>query len=333
MPAQAAKGKSDGDQRAATGRRASGADPYVEAMRRFSRFYTRKIGLLQEEFLGTDFSLTEGRVLYELAHKRESTAAAVGAALALDAGYLSRILSSFEKKKLITKTASPTDRRQSILTLTERGRKAFAPLEARSSEQVGKMIATLPESKKRELVDAMQTVENLLGSGGVEVERAKPTGYVLRPPQVGDLGWIVHRQGALYWQEYGYDERFEALCAEIVAKFVQNLDAKRERCWIAEKDEEIVGSVFLVKESEKTAKLRLLYVEPSARGLGIGARLVAECVRFARQAGYEKIVLWTQSELDAARHVYEKAGFRVVEKKEHHSFSKDLTAEVWELAL
>jgi DNA-binding MarR family transcriptional regulator/N-acetylglutamate synthase-like GNAT family acetyltransferase len=333
MPAQAAKGKSDGDQRAEIGGRSSGADPYVEAMRRFSRFYTRKIGLLQEEFLGTDFSLTEGRVLYELAHKRESTAAAVGAALALDAGYLSRILSSFEKKKLITKTASPTDRRQSILTLTERGRKAFAPLEARSSEQVGKMIAMLPEAKKRQLVDAMQAVENLLGGGGVEAERAKPTGYVLRPPQVGDLGWIVHRQGALYWQEYGYDERFEALCAEIVAKFVQNLDAKRERCWIAEKDEGIVGSVFLVKESEKTAKLRLLYVEPGARGLGIGARLVAECVRFARQAGYEKIVLWTQSELDAARHVYEKAGFRVVEKKEHHSFSKDLTAEVWELAL
>src|ERR1700722_14610309 len=267
MPAQAAKGKSDGDQRAATGRRASGADPYVEAMRRFSRFYTRKIGLLQEEFLGTDFSLTEGRVLYEVAHKRESTAAAVGAALALDAGYLSRILSSFEKKKLITKTASPTDRRQSILTLTERGRKAFAPLEARSSEQVGKMIATLPESKKRRLVDAMQTVENLLGTDGVEPEHAKPehakpTGYVLRPPQVGDLGWVVHRQGALYWQEYGYDVRFEALVAEIVAKFVQNLDAKRERCWIAEKDEEIVGSVFLVKESEKTAKLRLLYFEP-----------------------------------------------------------------------
>jgi DNA-binding MarR family transcriptional regulator/N-acetylglutamate synthase-like GNAT family acetyltransferase len=332
MPAQTAKAKNRG-KRAGVNGRVGGADPYVEAMRRFSRFYTRKIGLLQEEFLGTDFSLTEGRVLYELAHKRESTAAAVGAAMVLDAGYLSRILSSFEKRKLIAKTPSPIDRRQSILTLTGLGRKAFAPLEARSSEQVGRMIATLSESKKRQLVDAMQTVENLLGNGGVEAERARPTGYVLRPPRVGDLGWIVHRQGALYWQEWGYDERFEALCAEIVAKFVQNLDAKRERCWIAERDEEIVGSVFLVKESEKTAKLRLLYVEPSARGLGIGARLVAECVRFARQSGYEKIVLWTQSELDAARHLYERAGFRVVEKKEHHSFSKDLTAEVWELDL
>jgi DNA-binding MarR family transcriptional regulator/N-acetylglutamate synthase-like GNAT family acetyltransferase len=331
MPAQTAKAKNRGG-RGVSGR-TGGADPYVEAMRRFSRFYTRKIGLLQEEFLGTDFSLTEGRVLYELAHTRQSTAAAVGAALALDGGYLSRILSAFEKKKLIVRTPSPTDRRQSILTLTEVGRKAFAPLEARSSEQVGKMISMLSESKRRQLVDAMQTVENLLGGGGVEAEPAKPTGYVLRPPQIGDLGWIVHRQGALYWKEWGYDERFEALCAEIVAKFVQNLDARRERCWIAEKDEEIVGSVFLVKESEKTAKLRLLYVEPSARGLGIGARLVAECVRFARQAGYEKIVLWTQSELDAARHVYEKAGFRVVEKKEHHSFSKDLTAEVWVLEL
>jgi DNA-binding MarR family transcriptional regulator/N-acetylglutamate synthase-like GNAT family acetyltransferase len=289
--------------------------------------------LLQEEFLGTDFSLTEGRVLYELEHKQESTAAAVGAALAIDAGYLSRILSSFEKKKLISKTPSPTDRRQSIVALTALGRKAFAPLEARSDEQVGKMISTLAASKKRQLVEAMQTVENLLGGGGVEPERTKATGYVLRPPQVGDLGWVVHRQGALYWQEWGYDERFEALVAEIVAKFVQNMDAKRERCWIAERDEEIVGSVFLVKDSEKTAKLRLLYVEPFARGLGIGARLVAECVRFGRQAGYEKIVLWTQSELDAARHVYEKAGFRVVEKKEHHSFGKDLTAEVWELEL
>ncbi len=312
---------------------AGGAEPYVEAMRRFSRFYTRRIGLLQEEFLGTDFSLTEGRVLYELAHKRESTAAAIAAALAVDAGYLSRILSTFEKRRLIAKTASPTDGRQSILTLTALGRKAFAPLEARSSEQVGRMISTLTEAKKKRLVEAMQTVEDLLGGGGVEAERVKPTGYVLRPPQVGDLGWVVHRQGALYWQEWGYDERFEALVAEIVAKFVQNLDAKRERCWIAERDEEIVGSVFLVKDSEKVAKLRLLYVEPSARGLGIGGRLVAECVRFARQAGYEKIVLWTQSELDAARHVYEKAGFRVVEKKEHHSFGKDLTAEVWELEL
>src|SRR5580700_2489095 len=328
MPAQTASAKTP--ERMGENPRADG---YVEAMRRFSRFYTRRIGLLQEEFLGTEFSLTEGRVLYELAHKRESTAAAIAAALGVDAGYLSRILSAFEKKKLIAKTASPIDRRQSILTLTALGQKAFAPLEARSSEQVGKMISTLSEPKRKRLVEAMQTVEELLGGDGVEAERAKPTGYVLRPPQVGDLGWVVHRQGALYWQEWGYDERFEALVAEIVAKFVQNLDAKRERCWIAERDEEIVGSVFLVKESEKTAKLRLLYVEPSARGLGIGARLVAECVRFARQAGYEKIVLWTQSELDAARHVYEKAGFRVVEKKEHHSFGKDLTAEVWELAL
>jgi DNA-binding MarR family transcriptional regulator/N-acetylglutamate synthase-like GNAT family acetyltransferase len=328
MPTQAADGQANDEEA-----RAGGVDAYVERVRGFSRFYTRRIGLLQEEFLGTDFSLTEGRVLYELAHKQESTAAAVGAALAIDPGYLSRILSSFEKRKLITKTPSPTDRRQSIVALTALGQKAFAPLEARSAEQMGKMISTLAESKKRQLVDAMRTVESLLGSGGVEPEREKASGYVLRPPQAGDLGWVVHRQGILYWQEWGYDERFEALVAEIVAKFVEHLDARRERCWIAERDEEIVGSVFLVKESEKVAKLRLLYVEPSARGLGIGGRLVAECVRFARGAGYEKIVLWTQSELDAARHVYEKAGFRVVEKKEHHSFGKDLTAEVWELGL
>jgi DNA-binding MarR family transcriptional regulator/N-acetylglutamate synthase-like GNAT family acetyltransferase len=332
MPAETANGKTSGEG-AHPAVREGGADAYVEAIRRFSRFYTRRIGLLQEEFLGTDFSLTEGRVLYELVHKGESTAAAVADALALDAGYLSRILSAFERKKLITKRASTTDRRQSILALTATGRKAFAPLEERSNEQVEKMISSLPELKKRRLVDAMQTVESLLGNEGAAPEQAKPSGYVLRPPQIGDLGWVVHRQGALYWQEYGYDERFEALVAEIVAKFVQNFDAKRERCWIAERDEAIVGSVFLVKESEKTAKLRLLYVDPSARGLGIGGRLVAECVRFGRQAGYEKIVLWTQSELDAARHCYEKAGFRVVEKKEHQSFGRDLTAEVWELEL
>ena len=225
MPAETANANGDTEFEGERSGRAGGADSYVAAMRRFSRFYTRKIGLLQEEFLGTDFSLTEGRVLYELAHRRESTAAAVAAALALDAGYLSRILGAFEKKKLITKTASPTDRRQSILTLTALGGKAFAPLEARSSEQVGKMISALPESKKRRLVEAMQTVESLLGTDGVEAEHAKPSGYVLRPPQVGDMGWVVHRQGALYWQEYGYDERFEALAAEIVAKFVQNLDA------------------------------------------------------------------------------------------------------------
>ena len=302
------------------------------AVRRFNRFYTRQIGLLQEGLLDTSFSLTEARVLYELAHREQSTACALGADLGLDAGYLSRILTGFAKRNLIERVRCESDRRQSLLTLTKHGRKTFAPLEARTIAEVAAMIGTLPEGGQRRLVSAMQTIENLLGA------RPETTGtdrapYILRPHQPGDMGWVVHRHGVLYAQEYGYDESFEALVAEIVAKFIEHYDAKRERCWIAERDGEIAGSVFLVAESKSVAKLRLLLVEPSARGLGIGARLVAECIRFARQAGYQKIVLWTQSELDAARHVYKKAGFRVVDKKRHHSFSKDLTAETWELAL
>jgi DNA-binding MarR family transcriptional regulator/predicted GNAT family acetyltransferase len=302
------------------------------AVRRFNRFYTRQIGLLQEGLLDTAFSLTEARVLYELAHREQSTASALGTDLGLDAGYLSRILSGFAKRNLIERVRCESDRRQSLLTLTKHGRKTFAPLEARTIAEVAAMLGTLPEAGQRRLVSAMQTIENLLGARP-ETNGTDRAPYILRPHQPGDMGWVVHRHGVLYAQEYGYDERFEALVAEIVAKFVEHYDAKRERCWIAERDGEIAGSVFLVAESKSVAKLRLLLVEPSARGLGIGARLVTECIRFARQAGYQKIVLWTQSELDAARHVYKKAGFRVVDKKRHHSFSKDLTAETWELAL
>ncbi len=304
----------------------------IETVRRFNRLYTREIGVLQEGFLHSSFSLTEGRVLYELAHRDKPTATMVRASLALDAGYLSRILSSFEKRGLVEKTPSEDDARQSLLTLTDEGRRQFAPLEERSTQQVGAMLAKLSESEQRQLVGAMQTIEKLISPGG-ETDSARKTSYLLRPHQPGDMGWVVHRQGVLYAQEYGYDEQFEALAAEIVAKFIQNYDSKRERCWIAEKDGEVVGSVFLVAKSKTIAKLRLLLVEPFARGLGIGSRLVNECVRFARQVGYKKIVLWTQSELLAARHIYEKAGFHVVETKPHHSFSKDLVAEVWELAL
>ncbi len=307
-------------------------DPHTDAVRRFNRFYTRQIGLLQEGLLDSPFSLTEARVLYELAHRDKPTAGEIGGELGLDAGYLSRILGSFEKRKLIEKIPSATDRRQSLLTLTRHGRKVFAPLEARSKAQVAAMLAALPEAGQLRLVAAMDTLQALLG------KPAKSTGPSREPCAVrthrpGDMGWVVHRHGVLYAQEYGYDETFEALVAEIVAKFIQNYDAKRERCWIAEHEGEIAGSVFLVAESNSVAKLRLLLVEPSARGLGIGARLVSECVRFARRAGYQKIVLWTQSELDAARHVYRKAGFSVIEEKQHRSFGKDLTAETWELLL
>jgi DNA-binding MarR family transcriptional regulator/GNAT superfamily N-acetyltransferase len=307
-------------------------DQRTAVVRHFNRFYTRQMGLLQEGLLDTPFSLTEARLLYELAQRDRTTAARLGSDLGLDAGYLSRILGGFEKRKLVEKTPCESDRRQSLLTLTRHGRKAFVPLEARSVAEVAAMLSTLPEAGQRRLISAMRTIQNLL-SAPPESARADRVPYLLRPHQPGDMGWVVHRHGVLYAQEYGYDENFEALVAEIVAKFIQHYDAGRERCWIAERDGEIVGSVFLVAESKTVAKLRLLLVEPSARGLGIGARLVSECIRFARQAGYKKIVLWTQSELDAARHVYKKAGFRVIEKKRHHSFSKDLTAETWELAL
>jgi DNA-binding MarR family transcriptional regulator/GNAT superfamily N-acetyltransferase len=304
----------------------------IDTVRRFNRFYTRAIGVLQEGWLDSPFPLTEARVLYELAHREKPTATLVRNNLDLDAGYLSRILSSFEKRGLIEKKLSEDDRRQSLLALTEEGRRQFAPLEERTIQQVGGMIERLSENEQRRLTGAMQTIEKLLAPAERPASGATAS-YLLRPHQAGDMGWVVHRQGVLYAQEYGYDERFEALAAEIVAQFIQHYDARRERCWIAERDGEVAGSVFLVAESRTTAKLRLLYVEPAARGLGIGSRLVGECVRFARQAGYKRIVLWTQSELDAARHIYKQAGFRVARKKRHHSFSKDLVAETWELCL
>jgi DNA-binding MarR family transcriptional regulator/N-acetylglutamate synthase-like GNAT family acetyltransferase len=306
--------------------------PRIDTVRRFNRFYTRAIGVLQEGWLDSSFSLTEARVLYELAHREKPTATVVCSSLELDAGYLSRILSAFEKRGLVEKTPSEEDGRQSLLRLTGEGRRQFAPLEARTIQQVSGMLAKLSENEQRQLIGAMQTIEKLLAPAEKPESDAKAS-YLLRPHQSGDMGWVVHRQGVLYAQEYGYDEQFEALAAEIVAKFIQHYDAKRERCWIAEKDGEVVGSVFLTAKSRTTAKLRLLYVEPAARGLGIGSRLVSECVRFARQAGYKKMVLWTQSELDAARHIYKQAGFRAVEKKRHHSFSKNLVAETWELSL
>lgn len=304
----------------------------IEAVRRFNRFYTKQIGVLHEGYLRTAFSLTEGRVLYELSRLENSLASAIARNLALDAGYLSRILRDFSKRGLVDKKHSASDGRQSLLTLTARGRKAFIPLDRRAGEEVGRMLRELSASDQARLIGAMDTIENLL-SGQSAQSKDKPASYLLRFHQPGDMGWVVHRQGLLYWQEHGYDEQFEALCASIVAEFIQNFDAKRERCWIAERDGEIVGSVFLVKKSATIAKLRLLFVEPKARGLGIGRRLVAECISFARQAGYKKITLWTQSHLDAARRIYKDAGFHLVNKKKHHSFSLDLVAETWDLDL
>jgi len=302
----------------------------VEAARRFNRFYTRQIGVLHEGAYNSPFSLTEVRVLYELAHREQPTATALGRDLGLDAGYLSRILRGFERRGLVLKTRSPADGRQSHLSLTAQGRKVFAPLNARSHDEVAAMLGALSAAAQARVVGAMQTIERLLGD---RAESLPPASCVLRPPLPGDLGWVVHRHGAVYAQEYGYNEQFEALVAEIVARFVQRYDAKRERCWIAEQGGEPVGSVFLVERSKTVAQLRLLLVEPMARGSGLGTRLVDECARFARRAGYRKITLWTQSELRAARRLYQAAGFHVVRKERNHSFGKDLVSETWELEL
>jgi DNA-binding MarR family transcriptional regulator len=283
---------------------------------------------LREGYLESPFSLTEVRVLYELAHREETTASEIGGELGLDAGYLSRILRGFEKQGLIHKRPSESDGRRSLLRLTEGGREAFARLDARWRDDVGAMLGGMSIVGQERLVGAMRTIEELLGA------RPEPeVPYLLRPHWPGDMGWVVHRHGVLYAIEYGWDERFEALVAEIVANFIQRYDPKLERCWIAERDGEVVGSVFIVKQTEEIAKLRLLLVEPKARGLGIGSRLVEECVRFARQAGYRKITLWTNDVLDAARRIYEAKGFRLVHEEPHHSFGHDLVGQTWELVL
>jgi DNA-binding MarR family transcriptional regulator/GNAT superfamily N-acetyltransferase len=301
----------------------------VEIVRRFNRFYTRQIGLLNEGLLDSPFSLTEVRALYEMAHREQPTAADLCKELGLDAGYASRILRGFEKQGLIEKKNSARDARQSLLKLSRKGRKAFEPLESRSDQQVGAMLGKLSPAKQEDLIHGMRTIESVLGP---KVKSA--SAYVLRQHRPGDMGWVVQRHGELYWREYRYDERFEALVAKIAGDFIENLDPERERCWIAERDGENVGSVFLVQKSKTISKLRLLLVEPSARGLGIGGRLVSECVRFAREAGYKKMTLWTQGELTAARAIYQKAGFELVGKKQHRSWGrKDLVGETWELRL
>jgi DNA-binding MarR family transcriptional regulator/N-acetylglutamate synthase-like GNAT family acetyltransferase len=304
-----------------------GVGSQVGVIRAFNRFYTRKIGVMNGS-ASSPFSLAEARVLYELAHREQPTATDIHRELGLDAGYVSRILREFERRKLVTRERSQTDERQKFLSLTAKGRRAFAPLDERSNRDVAAILEQLSPAARKQLVDSAQTIRSLLG------DKPGPKAlYLLRQHQPGDMGWIVHRQAILYADEYGWDGTYEALAAEIVAHFIKNYDPRRERCWIAEKDGAMVGAVFVAKASDEVAKLRLLHVEPSVRGLGIGKRLVEECIRFARQAGYQKITLWTQSLLHAARRIYEQAGFRVVHKEQHHSFGKDLTAETWELDL
>jgi DNA-binding MarR family transcriptional regulator/N-acetylglutamate synthase-like GNAT family acetyltransferase len=300
----------------------------VAAIRRFNRFYTQRIGVLSEQLNRSPFSLTEARVLYEIAHREESTASEIGSDLGLDAGYLSRILSAFARKKLIRKKASSSDARKSLLRLTDRGQQAFARLNAESQHDISSLLSRVAVGDQRRLITAMRTIESALSA---EPEHGAP--FILRPPRAGDMGWVVERHGILYAEEYGWNEEFEALVAQIVADFIRNFDPKRERCWIAERRGENAGCVFLVKKRGKIAQLRLLLVEPSARGLGIGKRLVGECIRFSRRAGYRKMMLWTNDVLHAARHIYERNGFRLVEEKKHHSFGHDLVGQNWELRL
>ena len=311
----------------------------IEALREFNRFYTRRIGVLHEGLLDTKFSLTESRLLWELAHRGSTTAAVLARELELNPGYLSRLLGGLKQRRLVKTLRSKDDGRHLLLTLTATGHKAFAPLDERSRNAVGALLAALPEPQQQALLQALASVMQLLG----DVPRAAvpPAAFILRPHRPGDIGWVISRHGALYAQEYGWDLRFEALVGQIASRFIEQFDPAREACWIAERDGANIGSVFLVQARDEAtnapepgvAQLRMLLVEPSARGLGLGVALVGECERFARRSGYRTIRLWTNSLLAVARGIYEKAGYRLVASVQHHSFGHDLVGETWEMDL
>jgi DNA-binding MarR family transcriptional regulator/GNAT superfamily N-acetyltransferase len=303
-------------------------DDQIAAVRAFNRFYTSKLGVLDQRLLQSPFSLSEARVLYEIAKRENPAAKAIGIGLGLDPGYLSRIIQNFDDSGLITRKPLPSDRRQYRLALTAKGRQAFDRLDRSSQDDVAAMLASLPHGGRERLIGAMAAIENLLGAAGDPLPPA-----ILRGPRPGDMGWVVQSHGSLYAREYGFDSSFESLVAEISAKFLASFDASRERCWIAERDGAPVGSVFLVRHSDDVAKLRLLLVDPAGRGQGLGQRLVAECLSFARQCGYRKITLWTQSILVAARKLYQDAGFVLVGSEPHRSFGQSLIGETWELKL
>jgi len=313
----------------------------IEAVRRFNRFYTGRIGVLKEGLLDSPFTLTEARVLWELAHAAQGpgiTATDLGRLLDLDAGYLSRLLKSLKERDLIRATRSPTDARQSLLQLSPSGREAYAPLDRRSREQVDALLGRLGDTQQVELLQALRRVQELLGDSG---DKAAKNSFVLRPHRAGDMGWVVSRHGALYAREYQWDMRFEAMVARIAADVIERFDPRREACWIAERDGVNIGCVCLVQARDEVsaeplegvAQLRLLLVEPSARGLGLGERLVAECGRFARDAGYRRVTLWTNSQLGAAKHLYAKAGYRRVATEPFDGFGHPQVGETWELDL
>jgi DNA-binding MarR family transcriptional regulator/GNAT superfamily N-acetyltransferase len=308
------------------------ANDRVAEVRRFNRFYTRQLGVLRKTYLDSPYSLGEARVLYEIANGGAPTASDIGRALDLDAGYLSRTLRNFEKRGLIERKASASDARQSHLALSACGRKSFAPLERRSQRDTAAMLAGLKPADEARLIAAMNTIEELLG-GTAPNGSASERRYTLRAPKSGDFGWIVKRHAELYGQEYGWIAPFEGVCAQIVADFVNKFDRKRERCWIAEMNGENVGSIMLAKETDSVARIRLLLVDPKARGLGLGARLTDESIRFARRAGYKKMTLWTHSVLTAARHIYQKAGFKLMRTERHRSWGRPVVSEHWDLEL
>jgi DNA-binding MarR family transcriptional regulator/predicted N-acetyltransferase YhbS len=301
----------------------------VASVRHFNRFYTKKIGVLNDRLMRSPYSLAEARVLYELAQRARRTATELKTALDLDAGYLSRILRGFEKKGLIAKERSEFDGRSSLLSLTPRGRKAYAPLDAGSNAEVGNMMASLDPAGQSRLVEAMAEIETLLGA---EPPRTA-LDVRLRPHAPGDMGWVLERHGAFYAEEYGWGPGLEANVADTIAAFLHHFDPSRERCWIAELGDERVGSIFLVKRAEEMGQLRLLLVEPKARGLGLGTRLVEECLAFARHAGYRKVMLWTHSVLEPARRIYARAGFRITHKERHRDFGLEVESEYWEIEL
>jgi DNA-binding MarR family transcriptional regulator/GNAT superfamily N-acetyltransferase len=300
----------------------------IAAVRAFNRFYTRQLGVLGRKLLDSPFSLSEARVLYELANRDDAAAKEIGAELDLDPGYLSRIIKKFDDEGLISRKSLGSDRRQHQLGLTAKGRAAFAKLERRSQDHVGQMLDPLAAGDRKRLLGAMEIIERLL-----EPPRGPLPSAILRDPRPGDMGFVVQSHGARYASEYGFDSSFEALVADIAAKFISSFDASRERCWIADIDGRPVGSVFVVKGDGEVAKLRLLLVEPSARGQGLGQRLVAECITFARACGYRRITLWTQSILIAARKIYQDAGFALVATEPHRSFGQNLIGETWEREL
>ena len=300
----------------------------IDTIRRFSRFYTRRIGVLRRRLYDSPFSLAESRVLYELGTRLEPTAKELGTALGLDAGYLSRMLTSFERRGLVVRRRAESDGRSNVLSLTPVGEAAFERLEDRSREEVGDLLLAVPEDDRKRLTQSMRTVERILAA-----EPGPAAEVTLRDDGPGDIGWVIERHGAIYTQEYGWDASFEALVAEIAAKFLRTRDPARERCWIAEREGERLGCVFLVRETDDIARLRLLLVEPSARGLGIGRRLVAECIGFARDAGYRQVTLWTNDVLVAACKLYQSFGFELTAEAPHRSFGHDLVGQDWTLDL